>query len=112
MSSPSPRRPLNRWLALAVVVALVVPIAVLPVLSDGFPATRVNEHDGGIWVVNWQRGLAGRINTQTGSIEVAVPAPTHSFDIAQADDVVLLNVPEERTIVPVDVALALLGEAV
>src|SRR5687768_2265551 len=95
MTAPGTARPtrsLDRWVAGAVALVLIVTVAVLALRSDGFHATKVNLNDAGIWVVNWRSSLAGRINTQTGTIEVAVPSPTQSFDIAQIDDVVVLNV--------------------
>lgn len=103
---------LKRWLAVGVAAALILPLVVLAIVADGYHATKLDLNDAGIWVVNWQRGTMGRINTQIGAIEVAVAAPTKSFDVAQADDTVLLTVPEQKNIVPVDVALATLGQPV
>lgn len=97
----------------AVVATTVIALAVVIVRSDGFRETRVDLNDAGVWVTNLSLGRVGRINTQIGSIEVAVKGPdAKTFDVMQVDDSVMLSSSAASSIQPVDVSLATVGEAV
>ncbi len=103
----------NRWSASVVIAALLVPLVVLALRSEGYHATQLDLNDAGIWTVNASLGSIGRINTQIGDIEVALPSPdAQDFDVSQVDDTVLLHLPSRKQVVPIDVALAKQGDPI
>ena len=103
----------NRWTASAVLVALMFPLVVMALRSEGYHATKLDLNDAGIWTVNASLGSVGRINTQINALEVALPSPeSQNFDVSQVDDSVLLQLPGRKQVVPVDVALAKLGDPI
>jgi hypothetical protein len=101
----------RRWAAAGVVVVLVVPLVVLAVRSQGEHATKVNLDDGGVWVVNGEKGLVGRINTQIGALEVALAPPGQDLDVEQVDEAVAVRLLDggDDQIAVVDVGLGQLG---
>lgn len=99
----------TRWSAVALVVVLATPIVVAATNWEGFRATRMNLNDAGVWVVNWQRGLVGRLNTQLGQIEVVVGVASRDFDVSQVDESVAVTTPAPSRMAAIDVGLAVLG---
>ncbi len=107
------RRLDNRWSALVVLAAFLVPLVVLAMRSEGYHATQLDLNDAGIWTVNASLGSIGRINTQISDIEVRLPSPdAQDFDVSQVDDTVLLHLPSRKQVVPIDVALAKQGDPI
>ena len=70
-------------------------------MSRGMEVTQVSVNDGGIWVTNQDRQLAGHLNYDARMLDGRVSVKSASFDIGQAGGDVTLGEAGTRTVSPV-----------
>ena len=75
------------------VVAAVASVVVAAVQADGRTSVRAQTNDGGAWLVRRSDGIVGHLNRAAGEVSgvVRVADPGSSFDVEQADDIVLVH---------------------
>ena len=94
----------------ALVGLVALSLGLLALIHRGVPAADVELNDGGVWVTNQTKRLAGHLNYESQTIDGALRPPSSSFDVTQSAGNVLVH--SSDTVHPVDVAsLAFLGEA-
>ncbi|MFN3600893.1 MAG: Ig-like domain-containing protein [Dietzia sp.] len=96
--------------ALLVVVLLVTTLVTMAVRHDGRPTADVRLHDDSVWVVNSDRGLAGRVNHTIGELDGSVRSGSQRFDLLQSGGVVFVRSDSDSTLTRVDTAALELGE--
>ncbi len=86
-------RRLREALVVGLVVAAVASVVVAAVRADGRTSVRAQTNDGGAWLVRRSDGVVGQLNRAAGEVTgvVRVADPGSSFDVEQADDVVLVH---------------------
>jgi hypothetical protein len=67
------RRHRSRIASASVVALLVGAVAVYAVTADGYKAHETELNDGGVWVVNGDKGWSGRINKPINQLDGVVP---------------------------------------
>ncbi|PAY23336.1 hypothetical protein CEY15_08420 [Dietzia natronolimnaea] len=95
---------------LLVVVLLVATLVTLAVRHDGRPTADVRLHDDSVWVVNSDRGLAGRVNHTIGELDGSVRSGSQRFDVLQSGGVVFVRSESDSTLSRVDTAALELGD--
>ncbi|MBB0991093.1 hypothetical protein G6009_06385, partial [Dietzia sp. SLG510A3-30A2] len=95
--------------ALLVIVLLVATLVAMAVRHDGRPTADVRLHDDSVWVVNSDKGLAGRVNHTIGELDGSVRSGSQRFDVLQSGGVVFIRSDSESTLARVDTALLELG---
>lgn len=96
--------------ALVVVVLLVSTLVVMAVRHDGRPTADVRLHDDSVWVVNSDRGLAGRVNRTIGELDGSVRSGSQRFDVLQSGDAVFIRSDSDSSLTRVDTALLETGD--
>jgi hypothetical protein len=99
-----------RLAALVVVTLLVGTLITLAVRHEGRPTADVRLHDDGVWVVNTDRGLVGRVNRSIGELDGSVRAAAQRFDVLQSEGEVFLRSESDSTLSRIDPALLRVGE--
>lgn len=89
---------------------MVATLVTLAVRHDGRSTADVRLHDDAVWVVNSERGLAGRVNRTIGELDGSVRSGSQRFDVLQSGDAVFLRSDSDSTLTRVDTALLELGE--
>lgn len=89
-------------LASVLAILLLAPVSIAAWQAEGFDRTKVNLHDGGVWVTFQQESLVGRLNTETHQIEVSFAALSHSDALAQHARLLLVNDPESGQVGRID----------
>lgn len=71
-------------------IALLLAVVAAAFLSEGFPVTRVDPADRGLWVSNASRQAVGRVNTAIDRLDTAMPTATGNVSVVQAGASALL----------------------
>ena len=82
--------------------------------ADGYRTPKLDLHDAGVWI-SWSADQAiGRTNTQVNQVDIRVGVGAASFDLLQADEIILVHQPGGKTdsLVSVDGTTATPGEPV
>ncbi|WAC67305.1 Ig-like domain-containing protein [Agrococcus sp. SL85] len=98
--------------AAALISAVSIVLGVLAVAYDGFTATDVDLHDGGVWVTRTQTQQLGHLNVQAEALDAGLVAPTDDFDVLQDGDDVLLLARDSGAAILVDPVHVELGASV
>lgn len=98
--------------AVVAVLALVATLVTLAVRHEGRPTADVRLHDDAVWVVNSEKGLAGRVNRAIGELDGSVRAGSQRFDVLQSDGAVFVRSDSDSSLSRVDTATLELGEKV
>ncbi|RRD46040.1 Ig-like domain-containing protein [Tessaracoccus sp. OH4464_COT-324] len=94
-----------------VAAAVALGIVVVGVLHEGVPAAELDLHDGGVWIMNQSKLLAGHINFESSTQDAGIRVDAKDLDISQSGDNVVLVSPDSAQ--PVDVSsFSILGKAV
>ncbi|MEZ3161444.1 Ig-like domain-containing protein [Microbacterium sp. BWT-B31] len=92
-----------------VTVAAAV-IATMAVVSEGFPTTEVDLHDGGVWVTKQSGLLVGHFNHESTVLDAGLRTATKDYDILQSGTNVFVLDAEASSVTRIDPAMVVLGE--
>lgn len=98
----------RRGAALLCVIASVV--GMLAAFHRGIPVADLDLNDGGVWVTNVSDRLVAHLNYPSRTLDSGVRPGSGNFDVSQNGDVVVVHDNEHLSALPLDPALATLGQ--
>lgn len=93
------------------VTAGVIAIATMAFTYEGFPTTKVDLNDGGVWITKTSNLLVGHFNNESTVLDGGLRTTSEDYDILQAATNVVVVDDNASTITAIDPARVSLGDS-